>query len=109
MSAVAVSDLHKSYGPHQALRGIDFEIEAGEVFGLLGPNGAGKTTTVEILEGFRRPDGGTARVLGLDPGREGEQLRGSIGVMLQEPGLYPLLKPPEIVRLFAAYYPAAEG
>lgn len=81
----------------------------GELFALLGPNGAGKTTTVEILEGFRHPDGGTARVLGLHPVREAKRLRPQIGVMLQEPGLYPLLKPPEIIRLFAAYYSASES
>jgi ABC-2 type transport system ATP-binding protein len=107
--AVVVRDLVKRYGDRTAVDGISFEVAPGEVFALLGPNGAGKTTTVEILEGFRRPDGGNVRVLGLDPAREGERLRGSIGVMLQEPGLYPLLKPPEIVRLFAAYYPKPEG
>jgi ABC-2 type transport system ATP-binding protein len=106
-NAIVVRDLVKRYGDRTAVDGISFEVAPGELFALLGPNGAGKTTTVEILEGFRRPDGGIVRVLGLDPGREGEELRGSIGVMLQEPGLYPLLKPPEIVRLFAAYYPAA--
>jgi ABC-2 type transport system ATP-binding protein len=108
-NAIVVRDLVKRYGDRTAVDGISFEVASGELFALLGPNGAGKTTTVEILEGFRRPDGGTVRVLGLDPAREGERLRGSIGVMLQEPGLYPLLKPPEIVRLFAAYYPATEG
>jgi len=66
-AAVAVSGLTKSYGDHEALRGIDFEIAAGEVFGLLGPNGAGKTTTVEILEGYRKRDAGTVTVLGEDP------------------------------------------
>ena len=70
MSAVAVKGLRKSYGDHEALRGIDFTIEAGEVFGLLGPNGAGKTTTVEILEGYRQPDGGSVEVLGVDPQQE---------------------------------------
>ena len=69
LSAVAVSGLRKRYGEHEALRGIDFTIEAGEVFGLLGPNGAGKTTTVEILEGYRDRDGGTVEVLGVDPQR----------------------------------------
>jgi ABC-2 type transport system ATP-binding protein len=108
-TAIAVRDVVKRYGDRTAVDGISFEVAPGELFALLGPNGAGKTTTVEILEGFRRPDGGEVRVLGLDPGRDGDRLRGSIGVMLQEPGLYPLLKPPEIVRLFAAYYPQPHG
>ena len=76
---------------------------------MLGPNGAGKTTTVEILEGYRRPDAGTVRVLGLDPDRDGAQLRPRIGVMLQEGGLYPGLRPLELLRLFAAYYDDPES
>ena len=68
-AAIRVSGLRKSYGSHEALRGIDFEIGAGEVFGLLGPNGAGKTTTIEILEGYRDRDGGEVEVLGRDPAR----------------------------------------
>jgi ABC-2 type transport system ATP-binding protein len=84
-------------------------VAAGEVFGLLGPNGAGKTTTVEILEGYRRPDAGTARVLGLDPVRDGRRLRPQIGVMLQAGGLYPGLRPLELLRLFASYYDGAES
>ncbi len=66
--AILVRDLRKSYGELEAVRGIDFEVAAGEVFGLLGPNGAGKTTTVEILEGYRRRSGGIVSVLGHDPG-----------------------------------------
>ena len=108
-NAIVVRDLVKRYGGRTAVGGISFEVAPGELFALLGPNGAGKTTSVEILEGFRRPDAGTVRVLGLDPAREGDRLRGSIGVMLQEPGLYPLLKPPEIVGLFAAYYARPKG
>ncbi|MFL5977039.1 MAG: ABC transporter ATP-binding protein, partial [Gaiellaceae bacterium] len=96
--------MRKSYGALEAVRGIDFDVQRGEVFGLLGPNGAGKTTTVEILEGYRRPDRGTARVLGLDPWHDGPRLRPLIGVMLQDGGLYPGLKPLELLRLFAAYY-----
>jgi len=106
--AIDVADLVKHYGDLRALDGLSLTIGSGEVFGLLGPNGAGKTTTVEILEGYRRADAGTVRVLGLDPVREGSRLRPRIGVMLQEGGLYPGLRPPELLRLFAAYYDDAE-
>ncbi len=104
MSAVTVRGLRKSYGDHEALRGIDFTIEPGEVFGLLGPNGAGKTTTVEILEGYRRPDGGSVEVLGIDPRRSGTAWRQRIGVMLQSSSLYPVLTVHESLRVFAGYY-----
>jgi ABC-2 type transport system ATP-binding protein len=104
VSAVNVRGLRKSYGEHEALRGIDFTIEAGEVFGLLGPNGAGKTTTVEILEGYRRPDGGTVEVLGSDPQRTGTAWRQRIGVMLQSSSLYPVLTVRESLAVFAGYY-----
>ena len=106
--AISVSALGKSYGSTRAVDSLDFEVGAGEVFGLLGPNGAGKTTTVEILEGYRRPDSGAVRVLGLDPVREGKRLYPQIGVMLQSGGLYPGLKPLELLRLFASYYDNAE-
>jgi ABC-2 type transport system ATP-binding protein len=79
-------------------------VRSGEVFGLLGPNGAGKTTTVEILEGYRRPDRGSVSVLGLDPDGQGEALRPQIGVMLQDGGLHPGLRPREALELFAAFY-----
>jgi len=102
--AITVTDLHKSYGAYAALRGIDFEIEAGEVFGLLGPNGAGKTTTVEILEGYRRADGGTVSVLGEDPQRAGLDWRERIGVVLQSSAMYPNLDVTESLGLFAGYY-----
>jgi ABC-2 type transport system ATP-binding protein len=102
--AIEVRGLEKRYGATVALAGLDFDVERGEVFGLLGPNGAGKTTTVEILEGYRRPDAGRARVLGLDPVADGSTLRPRIGVMLQEGGLYPGLRPRELLTLFAAYY-----
>jgi ABC-2 type transport system ATP-binding protein len=107
--AIAVADLEKGYGAVRAVAGLSFTVEPGEVFGLLGPNGAGKTTTVETLEGYRRPDAGTVRVLGLDPDRDGAQLRPRIGVMLQEGGLYPGLRPLELLRLFAAYYDDPES
>ncbi len=104
MSAVSVRGLRKSYGAQEALRGIDFTIEPGEVFGLLGPNGAGKTTTVEILEGYRRPDAGTVEVLGGDPQRSGTAWRQRIGVMLQSSSLYPALTVRESLDVFAGYY-----
>jgi ABC-2 type transport system ATP-binding protein len=102
--AIHVEGLEKHYGATHAVDGLSFDVGRGEVFGLLGPNGAGKTTTVEILEGYRTADAGTVRVLGLDPIRQGHELKPHIGVMLQEGGLYPGLKPLELLRLFAAYY-----
>jgi ABC-2 type transport system ATP-binding protein len=103
-SAIVVNDLRKSYGSTEALRGVSFEVAEGEVFGLLGPNGAGKTTTVEILEGYRSRDGGTASVLGLDPGDSPRELRERIGVVLQQSELSPLLTVRETHVLFAGYY-----
>jgi ABC-2 type transport system ATP-binding protein len=102
--AIEVAGLEKRYAEVRAVDGLSLTVDAGEVFGLLGPNGAGKTTTVEILEGYRTPDRGDVRVLGLDPIRDGRHLRPQIGVMLQSGGLYPGLRPLELVRLFAAYY-----
>ncbi len=102
--AIRVVGLEKAYGGVRAVDGLSFEVHSGEVFGLLGPNGAGKTTTLEILEGYRRPDAGSAEVLGLDPMRDSAALRAAIGVMLQEGGLYPGLRPLELLRLFAAFY-----
>ena len=102
--AIEVAGLTKHYGAVRALDGVSLTVEAGEVFGLLGPNGAGKTTTVEILEGYRRPDAGEVHVLVLDPWREGARLRPKIGVMLQDGGLYPGIRPLEALELFASYY-----
>ena len=103
-SAIVVRDLRKSYDGVEALRGISFEVTEGEVFGLLGPNGAGKTTTVEILEGYRRRDGGEASVLGHDPGNSPRTLRERIGVVLQHSEITPLLTVREAHLLFAGYY-----
>ena len=102
--AVAIDGLVKRYGDRVAVDHLDLEIGVGEIFGLLGPNGAGKTSTVEILEGYRHADEGTVRVLGLDPNHDAAALRSRIGVMLQEGGLYPGVKPRELLRLFAAFY-----
>jgi ABC-2 type transport system ATP-binding protein len=103
-SAIVVRDLRKSYDGVEVLHGISFEVAEGEVFGLLGPNGAGKTTTVEILEGYRRRDGGEASVLGHDPGDSPRALREQVGVVLQHTELTPVLTVHEIHRLFAGYY-----
>jgi ABC-2 type transport system ATP-binding protein len=104
MTAISVRDLRKSYGALEAVRGISFEVERGEVFGLLGPNGAGKTTTVEILEGYRKRDGGSVAVLGTDPARAGSDWREHIGVVLQSSAMYETLSVREMLRLFAGYY-----
>jgi ABC-2 type transport system ATP-binding protein len=104
VTAIAVRDLRKAYGEHEALRGISFEIEEGEVFGLLGPNGAGKTTTVEILEGYRSRDGGEVDVLGFDPARAESAYRERIGVVLQHSQLWANLTVAETHRMFAGYY-----
>ena len=103
-AAISVTGLQKSYGAYEAVRGIDFVIETGEVFGLLGPNGAGKTTTVEILEGYRPRDGGQVSVLGQDPAHAGPDWRQRIGVVLQSGALYPNLTVTEHLELFAGYY-----
>ena len=104
MTAVLVEDLRKSYGEHEALRGVSFEIRKGEVFSLLGPNGAGKTTTIEILEGYRRRDAGTVSVLGADPLHAPREWRGRIGVVLQSSAMYENLSVRESLALFAGYY-----
>jgi ABC-2 type transport system ATP-binding protein len=104
MSAITVRDLRKSYGALEAVRGISFEVERGEVFGLLGPNGAGKTTTVEILEGYRKRDGGSVEVLDADPATAGGSWREHIGVVLQSSAMYETLTVAEMLSLFAGYY-----
>jgi ABC-2 type transport system ATP-binding protein len=104
VTAVLVEDLRKSYSGHDALKGISFEIREGEVFSLLGPNGAGKTTTIEILEGYRRRDGGSVSVLGVDPARTTQAWRARIGVVLQSSAMYETLTARESLALFGGYY-----
>lgn len=99
--AVEVVDLAKAYGPVRAVRGLTFSAARGQVTALLGPNGAGKTTTVEICEGFRRPDAGRVRVLGLDPVADERRLKPRIGVMLQSGGFYPGARAGEMLRHLA--------
>ena len=101
---IAVEGLFKSYGTVEAVRGLSFSVQEGEVFGLLGPNGAGKTTTVEILEGMRTPDRGTARVCGLDPERAGSAFKQKIGAVLQSTSLPDKLRVKEALDLFANFY-----
>lgn len=108
--AIEVTDLRKFYGPVRAVDGISFTVAEGEIFGMVGPNGAGKTTTIECVEGMRRPDAGTIRVLGLDPLRDGYALRQRIGVQLQEAALLSRLKVREAIDLFGSLYPrSADG
>jgi len=105
---VACHDVVIRYGDTVAVDRLSFEARTGEVLALLGPNGAGKTSTVEALEGYRRIDGGTIGVLGLDPQRDHAALVSRIGVMLQRGGVYPMLGSVQVLRLFARYYEDAE-
>ena len=102
--AVVVEDLVVRYGPVTAVDGVGFTAHAGEVLALLGPNGAGKTSTVEVAEGYGRASSGSVRVLGHDPAHELDRIVGRIGVMLQDGGVYPGIRPPEMLRLLAAMY-----
>ena len=106
--AIIVRGLVKNYGSKRAVDELSFSVWRGEIFALLGPNGAGKTTTVEMLEGYRTPDSGEVRVLGLDPIRDGPELKQRIGVMLQSAGVYPTVTPLEILNLFREFYRDAE-
>jgi len=101
---IAVQALRKSYAEVEAVKGVDFEVYAGEAFGILGPNGAGKTTTVEILEGLRPRTGGEARVLGFDPERQKQELKDRIGVCLQATNLPAKIRTQEAIDLFGSFY-----
>ncbi len=103
--AVEITDLRKSYGPVEAVRGISLTVNEGEVFALLGPNGAGKTTTVEILEGFRHRDSGSVSVLGFDPATGDRKLKEQMGIVLQTVGVDPYLTVAETVDMFRGFYP----
>src|SRR5882762_11832293 len=103
-AVISVQALEKSYGEVQAVKGIDFEIQPGEVFGLLGPNGAGKTTTVEILEGLRARSAGRVKVLGYDPDRQRDQLKDRIGVCLQATNLPEKIRVREALQTFSSFY-----
>jgi len=103
--AILVRDLHKRYGDHHAVRGLDFEVAPGEVFGLLGPNGAGKTTTVEILEGYRTRSSGIVSVLGHDPQQRSPELRERMGIVLQSTGMYRHIAVREAIAHWARFYP----
>jgi ABC-2 type transport system ATP-binding protein len=103
-AVISVAGLRKSYGRHEAVKGIDFEVAPGEIFGLLGTNGAGKTTTIEILEGYRERTAGEVRVLGIDPGRPTRAWRERIGLVLQESEVDPVYTVREIVGMFSQYY-----
>jgi ABC-2 type transport system ATP-binding protein len=104
MAVIEVEHLRKRYGDQVAVDDLSFTVEKGEIFGILGPNGAGKTTTVEIIEGLRTPDSGTVRVLGLDPRRDGAELRQRVGVQLQEGQLPELMKVWEALDLYSSFY-----
>jgi ABC-2 type transport system ATP-binding protein len=107
--AIEVAGLRKRYGDYEAVRGIDFNVRRGEVFGLLGPNGAGKTTTVEILEGYRTRSSGEVSVLGYDPGERPASLRARVGIVLQSCGIYPHLSVGEVIGHWAGFYPRPRG
>ncbi|MET7403167.1 ABC transporter ATP-binding protein [Dactylosporangium sp. NPDC005572] len=105
MAVIDVSNLHKRYADHVAVADVSFSVEAGEIFGIVGPNGAGKTTTVECIEGLRAPDGGSVRVLGLDPIRDRDAVRRQLGIQLQESQLPDRIRVWEALDLYSSFYP----
>ncbi|HEX2981428.1 MAG TPA: ABC transporter ATP-binding protein [Anaerolineaceae bacterium] len=106
-TVVEVNQFRKQYGKLVAADEITFSVQKGEIFGLLGPNGAGKTTTLESLEGLRQPDGGSLRVMGLDPARQPQRLRNLVGVQLQSSGLPANMTVAEAMQFFCAYHQVA--
>ncbi len=104
--AIEVEGLRKSYGVVKAVDGVGLTVDTGQVFALLGPNGAGKTTTVEILEGYRRRDGGRVSVLGFDPARAERRFKEQVGIVLQSTGVDPYLTVAETIELYRRYYPS---
>lgn len=104
MPVIAVDHLYKRYHDHMAVQDVSFTVEEGEIFGVVGPNGSGKTTTVECIEGLRKPDRGTVRVLGLDPQRDHRELHQHVGVQLQESALPEKIKVWEALDLYSSFY-----
>jgi ABC-2 type transport system ATP-binding protein len=104
--AIVVRGLVKRYDGRSVVDGLDLEVARGSIVALLGPNGAGKTTTVEILEGYRRADAGSVRVLGLDPAGDGRDLRARLGLMLQDGGIQPQARPRELLHLYSRFFAA---
>ena len=105
---VRVTGLRKRYGANEALRGVDFTLQAGEIFGLLGPNGAGKTTTLECVLGLREPDAGSVEICGLDARRFPREVKRKLGVALQSTALQDKITPREALDLFGAFYSEPE-
>ena len=103
-SAIVCEHVTKRYGSLIAVNDVTFSVKEGEIFGLVGPNGAGKTTLIEMIEGLRTPDGGSIRALGLDPNKQGGELREKIGVLLQATSIQPDIKVKEALKLFASFY-----
>jgi ABC-2 type transport system ATP-binding protein len=103
--AIEVRDLRKTYGEVEAVRGLSFNVQRGEIYGLLGPNGAGKTSTVEILEGYRARTSGSVSVLGFDPSQRPRALRARVGIVLQSSGIYSQVRVREVLAHFARFYP----
>ena len=103
-NVIAVKGLYKYYGRVKAVDGVSFDVQAGEIFGMVGPNGSGKTTTIECIEGFRQPDRGIIKVLGLDPGKDSQALRERVGVQLQTANLPNRIRVEEALDLFSSFY-----
>jgi ABC-2 type transport system ATP-binding protein len=108
-SAIVCEHVTKRYSSLTAVNDVSFSVKEGEIFGLVGPNGAGKTTLIEMIEGLRTPDGGSIRALGLDPNKQGGELREKIGVLLQATSIQPDIKVKEALKLFASFYEHTVG